>query len=691
MLLCMLLCVSLLPAAAMAEDDEIVDNYSITVTGGTANCTSTSVGSTVTITANNAPEGQVFKGWTSNPAVNFNNSTEKVASFTMPETDISVMAIFETVPVTHSIIISNGTASHSSAVADTLVTVTANSVDDQVFKHWTATPAVTFTDEAATTTSFMMPNEDVAVTAVFESAPVTYSIAVSGGESSHSSAAANTEVTVTAANAPDGQVFKSWSSSPPVSFADVTSSLTTFTMPDEDVSVTATFEDVPTTLNVMSGGINLKSGNEADIDTDETQIEFTVTVTDGNPASLKASPGSTVTITAATSTGKIFDKWTSNDEVYFKDSSSATTNFIMPRGDVTVKANYKDAPTEHKITVTGGVASAEKATKNSEITVTAEIPSGKVFIQWTSTTEGVTFTAASANPTTFLMPDTDVTIAADFEDAGTKHNIKVTGGSANPASAAPGVNVTITAKEPEGSTFDSWSTTAADVIFKDPKAKSTSFTMPGGSTDIEITANFKETTYAVTISSTVNGEVSVDKTTAAEGETVKVTVEPDKDRNYIRDTLTVINDSTKEKITVKNDQFTMPASAVTVSATFKKIKIVKGDGGTAHYGSRYSFTLNTDFEKVKRVYVDGYPIDYYDAYGDKGVVTLTRSYIKSLSVGWHDIRIVTDQGTVSGSFRVSSSPKTGDESNVALYVTVGIISLAGVAGIAYYLLKKKKK
>ena len=91
------------------------------------------------------------------------------------------------------------------------------------------------------------------------------------------------------------------------------------------------------------------------------------------------------------------------------------------------------------------------------------------------------------------------------------------------------------------------------------------------------------------------------------------------------------------------------------------------------------------------VWVDGRTISGYDLDKANGVITLRRSAIKSLSVGTHEIGFVTDRGSVIGTFRVSSSPKTGDESNIALYVTVGVISLAGAAGIAYYLLKKRKK
>ena len=43
--------------------------------------------------------------------------------------------------------------------------------------------------------------------------------------------------------------------------------------------------------------------------------------------------------------------------------------------------------------------------------------------------------------------------------------------------------------------------------------------------------------------------------------------------------------------------------------------------------------------------------------------------------------------TVSGA---ASSPLTGDESNVTLWIVVAVVALAAIVGIILYLLKKKK-
>ena len=76
-------------------------------------------------------------------------------------------------------------------------------------------------------------------------------------------------------------------------------------------------------------------------------------------------------------------------------------------------------------------------------------------------------------------------------------------------------------------------------------------------------------TGSVTVGKTENGSVSVSPKSASKGDTVTITVTPDK--GYVLETLTVLDKNDKEiKITEKNGKytFTMPASKVTVKATF---------------------------------------------------------------------------------------------------------------------------
>ena len=308
-------------------------------------------------------------------------------------------------------------------------------------------------------------------------------------------------------------------------------------------------------------------------------------------------------------------------------------------------------------------------------------------------------TTVAVTSNTFVMPDSDVTVTASFRLIPT-YTVTVTtptNGSVTPNKASGvkrGETVTLTVTPSTGYELDTLTVTGSSGTVE---VNNNQFVMPDS--NVTVVASFKVSSkYKVTVSPTpANGTVSADKSSASEGETVSLTIEPNE--NYILDSLKVVNKTTGKSITLSGNQFKMPASDVTVSATFKKIRIVSGDGGTAHYGSPYSFAVNTDLEDIDsvRVKIDGEWItsDRFnrDKANGKTIVTLRRAYISGyyLTEGKHSIEIVTNIGKTGGSFWVSKSPKTGDDSNVALWVTVGVISAAGVAGIAYYLLKKRKK
>ena len=76
-----------------------------------------------------------------------------------------------------------------------------------------------------------------------------------------------------------------------------------------------------------------------------------------------------------------------------------------------------------------------------------------------------------------------------------------------------------------------------------------------------------ETSYQITIEPTTNGSVTADKETAEQGEEVTLAVTPAE--GYHLEALAV-KDASDQKVTVTNNTFAMPASDVTVSATFEE-------------------------------------------------------------------------------------------------------------------------
>ena len=154
-------------------------------------------------------------------------------------------------------------------------------------------------------------------------------------------------------------------------------------------------------------------------------------------------------------------------------------------------------------------------------------------------------------------------------------------------SYAAGSVVTVRAGSRSGYTFNGW-TSGSNVVFDDPNAEETTFTMPDGS--VTVTANWSrdggssssgrddsDPRYAVGIpDKTENGSVSVSPKNASQGDRVTVTVKPD--AGYELDSLKVFDKNGKElELTDKGDgkfTFIMPAGKVEVKATFtEEVKI----------------------------------------------------------------------------------------------------------------------
>ena len=244
---------------------------------------------------------------------------------------------------------------------------------------------------------------------------VTDGKATIGAGSGISKAAQGTTVTLTANAAPDGKVFDKWVvESGSITLADVNSATTTFTMPASAVSVKATYKNTPVTTYSLTTQVNgghgtisasktglaagstetitftpdagyeidtvtvngvatSVSGNTLNVtmDADKTvvvtykAIEYNITVTDGKATIgagsgiSKAAQGTTVTLTANVAPdGKVFDKWeVVSGGITLADVNSATTTFTMPASAVSVKATYKNTPvTTYSLTtqVNGG-------------------------------------------------------------------------------------------------------------------------------------------------------------------------------------------------------------------------------------------------------------------------------------------------------------------------------------------------
>ena len=186
-------------------------------------------------------------------------------------------------------------------------------------------------------------------------------------------------------------------------------------------------------------------------------ITYTVTVTKGTGGG-EFEEGASVTITAnEPATGKKFSGWTIVG-INGLDTTQKSLTFNMPANTVTATANYEDI--EYTVTVNGGTG-AGTYKEGDSVTITATVPTGKRFVEWTSES-GITFADKTSVTTTFTMPAGDVTATASYEDI--EYTITVNGGAADKTKAKYGESVTVTAEDKEGKEFVGWQDESGKIV-----------------------------------------------------------------------------------------------------------------------------------------------------------------------------------------------------------------------------------
>ena len=152
-------------------------------------------------------------------------------------------------------------------------------------------------------------------------------------------------------------------------------------------------------------------------------------------------------------------------------------------------------------------------------------------------------------------PETEYAVTVRDDGHGT--------GSADPASATAGTEITLTATPNAGYHFKEWQVMSGDVTVRDDK-----FTMPGS--DVEVKAIFEEdapptpTEYTVTVKTDGNGTASASHAKAVVGTEITLTATPNAGYHF-KEWQVMSGD-----VTVRDDKFTMPGSDVEVKAIFEE-------------------------------------------------------------------------------------------------------------------------
>ena len=292
--------------------------------------------------------------------------------------------------------------------------------------------------------------------------------------------------------------------------------------------------------------------------------------------------GETVTLTVAPAMGYEFDRLRVLDgetQVDVTITTEGKYTFVMPAGNVEVSATFKMI--DYTITIEpaeNGTVTADKQTANMGETVTLTITpnEGYEFDQLTvmNGTTQVAVTITTDGKYTFVMPAGNVKVQATFKAIDYTITIEPAENgtvTADKQTAHMGETVTLTITPNEGYEFDqltvmNGTTQVAVEITTEGKY---TFTMPAG--NVKVYATFKAIDYTITIEPSENGTITADKNTAHYGETVRLTITPNK--GYELDQLTVMDGETQVAVTITTDgnhTFVMPANNVVISTLFKE-------------------------------------------------------------------------------------------------------------------------
>ena len=453
-------------------------------------------GDTVKLKADDPADGMEFKEWKCDTeGVTIADPTSLETTFTMPDKKVKITAEYqekqEAVTEAQTEV---QTEAQTETAAQTEVQTeaqTETAAQTEQTEAQTEAPAEQQTEAQTAPAGDQTEIPDVLMT------PETHIVTVNDGQVSGDFTAGST-MTVTANDrTAEGYQFGGWYvDSMNASLDDAAAMEAHFTMPDADVTLTATYNaiqtDAPETQTETADQTEAQTEaatqteaqtetaaqpvqteaqtetaaqpvqteaqtetaaqevqTEAQVTTPETQAveKYSVTVTNEGIGNGEYQAGETVTVEAPAENaeGQIFDSWTVEQaDVQLADPAQAVTTFVMPQEAVTLTPVYtaqRTVTADENTTVAPTVEELKTTAAGSAVTVTAKdlTASNQVFAGWTAEASkagqpvSVVFADATAATTTFTLPDCDtLNIKANYKTK--TYKVTVANGLINNAS-----------------------------------------------------------------------------------------------------------------------------------------------------------------------------------------------------------------------------------------------------------------
>lgn len=557
-------------------------------------------GDTVTITPNNRlTEKKKFDHWEIN-SKNVTLNGDKTATFTMPDEAVELEAVYNNL---YTVTVDDGTTTiANNRIAGDIVTVQADVPAGEKFTGWKVenNTALSLNDKSIDLTqreiTFNMPSTDITLTAEHKT---FHTLKVVGGTIDGTAgdtiqAIAGDTITVHAALAPDQQFLRWTSDDIGLTDSQSTNDTLTITMPDGDVTITAEPKQLYT-VTVVHGTVHDKSADTAN-------------------------PGDTVTIKAAdrTALDEVFVGWTvtttdvnGQPNVKLDDPTAAITTFTMIGANVEVEAKYEK---QHTVTVlyqteagtTEDTSQKKTAIAGENIAVTAQDKTAEdlIFDHWEVTVGGLEVPGLFADykkaDAAFTMQSADVTLTAVYKKLYTITIINnVNDAVDSTRKTKVGGTVSLEAAPIPGYRFKNWKVLDGNATVTDAGILTLN-----GAGNVQVRAEYVEL-YDLTVNfgTAVNANGAADS--AAEGDSITATAnDPTPDQIFTGWTVEGGDIGlTEEQLKDKSINFTMPAGAVTLTATYsyvhdQTVKVTYGKAYTADNTTPAAAIIATPGETV---------------------------------------------------------------------------------------------
>ena len=505
-----------------------------------------------------APEkdGYTFTGWKVTGLSADVDTTKATISFKMPANNVTLTPQYKKNSYTLTV---DGV--DEPRVFDENVTVTAPEKEGCTFTGWEVDGVPEGTDTTKATITFKMPANNVTLKPQYEKN--TYTLTVNGKPEQR---IFGEEVTLTARK-PEGMTFSYWEIKKGLAAdaVDVHSEKITFTMPANDVEISAIYDKVPTPdpdsetktykLEVKNAQIFLKDGSAvADLEAVPVDTE------------LKA-------IAYADTETEVFKCWTGL-ELTEEQSTARVVYFTMPDHDVNLMAVFvtptnKLDVSDATITLKDGsdVADLTAVRVGTELVATAPEKDGYTFTGWevTGLPADVDTTKATI---TFTMPANNVTLKPQYE----KNTYTLTVDGVDEQRVFD-EDVTVTAPEKDGFTFTGWEVTGLPADVDTTKATIT-FKMPANNVTLkaQYTENAPET-YKLIVSyakiTLKDGSDVADLTAVRAGTKLKAIAYEDTETSVFKNWNCTGLELTEEQRIARVVEFTMPDHDVELTAVFE--------------------------------------------------------------------------------------------------------------------------